>query len=194
MISSGYILAIKTEPGASAIVDDIYKLSGSDGYVYFKLKEGSYNYTISKSGYSTESGVVNISSNITLNIPLHILVLQESLAHCWNLDGNAIDSVGGANGYVEGAENWVEGLMSRKSFSTNDGKSNIYLNINKTLQKNYTISAWINLHRWVNYAAIIGYRPSSGSNDYNSFLFSEYGLLEFYFNLGKGEVSNILLR
>lgn len=70
MGSIEYTLTVYTTSGASVVVNGVNQTANSSGYAYYKLKKGTYSYSVSKSGYTSRSGSVTVTMNKTLSIPL----------------------------------------------------------------------------------------------------------------------------
>jgi hypothetical protein len=70
MGSIEYTLTVYTTSGASVVVNGVNQTANSSGYAYYKLKKGTYSYSVSKSGYTSRSGSVIVTMNKTLSIPL----------------------------------------------------------------------------------------------------------------------------
>lgn len=66
---------------------------------------------------------------------------EEGLLHYWALNGNAVDSKGGANGNTSGV-NWISGVNKNAANFKTGGYISVPLNINISA---YSVSFWMNL-------------------------------------------------
>ena len=70
MGSTKYTLTVYTTAGATVIVDGVTQTANGSGYAYYELKKGTYSYSSSKSGYTSRSGSLTVTTDQTLSIPL----------------------------------------------------------------------------------------------------------------------------
>lgn len=106
-----YTLTVYTSVEASVTVGGITKTSNYSGYAYFSLKRGVYSYSVSKSGYVTRTGSVNISGDYTLSVPLDTVSTKGTilLMHC---DGN-INDVKGHSSNAVGTAKYTSGRFGQ---------------------------------------------------------------------------------
>lgn len=79
-----YILTVKTTEGATVVVDGVTQIVSASTRVSFKLKKGVYSYTVSKTGYYTQTDKFAVYANSTLTVTLKAIPRVEtvSLFHC----------------------------------------------------------------------------------------------------------------
>jgi hypothetical protein len=140
------------------VVNGVTQTANSSGYAYFELKKGTYSYSVSKSGYTSRSGSVTVTSNQILSVVL-TSIYPDGLLHLWKLDGNLLDAVGGVNGTADGSITYETGKFSKKCAKLVNS-ANIRVDLNKTLYQ-YTVQAWVKCLSLVDGSAIIFSRTSN---------------------------------
>lgn len=86
---------------------------------------------------------------------------EEGLLHYWALNGNAVDSKGGANGSIVGGMSYTNGVLGQCAVFTGGNYITLPIGVNET---NWTIQLWISVTRYIGYAGIIFYRTGAYAN------------------------------
>ena len=102
---------------------------------------------------------------------------EEGLLHYWALNGNAVDAKGGANGSIVGGMSYANGVLGQCAVFTGGNYITLPININPS---QWSMSFWIKLTTYIDYAGIIVYRTSSYANGFLLVGPSEYGSYDGY--------------
>lgn len=102
---------------------------------------------------------------------------SDGLINLYSLDGDVIDRVGGANGTINGSVSFEQGVFSRCAKTGSGAYISIPINLNSS---SYSISMWLKLKNYRDYAGIICYRGGNYANGLFSVGPSEYSTRDGY--------------